>query len=876
MSKADEPYRGAVGTTRTAETSVFCACGAVYAGRYHTGVDATDAPTLLTRFLDIGYEATSAMTCPECGAVHVAVEPLVVHQPARQRLFVVVPEAQRHRAQQAKAAVMADIADHPGEGVVPAYALEPLTVFGFEGLRASVRGRPKTPEPPPVVAPEPEAPAAPAPAAPKPLPVFAKRPKAPPLGRPAGLEALPTPTPAQTTPAPSAPDDRPTEPEVAHADESVDEVGIEIEADDAPTNEQLSPARKGGLLADLLRKQSDPPPPPVPAGEESWDASVDEGWSLPSDEVVPGADDDPTHVVRVDEVAGARHPAGPSFDEALAAGGDRYVTLLDDGPVAVLRVDAERAVQLEDSEVSLCFQLHQVEGAPVAGLLLARTDSGEVADAEFWPLSLESHRAVLDALAERFDLEVVFHVRDGGFHGRRRLRAALEANAASARGALLASQASPAERAAALRAVLDDEYDRVGRLRHNFHRDSFAELGSAADARLALGILSYWSAPDRRDYLLRIKSFPETWYESMLRRVIGAALEFGLAMEPHLRQRALELGFAESSAALLRASLANFAEVCLNLKASGLDALDIWENWESLLAHAEELDLRVDEDIEELAARAMERAREAAHAPEPIEINADEESIDLEEVSGLGDLNDVDLVSLLDEPSRRVEAVTSLLHRGDKVYVPAIFDAIKSMDRDELLSAVPGALAMGPSFEHPFIVALRSQRTSLRLASALFLAEIRSERAAAPVLALLPDAADADWPPLARAAARMGRRILPAAIAQVEAQGDRGGRIAYTLALLGPDARGALAAARDQHDDAAVKGCLSDAIERVGQVGFGDAADFTERLAEAFAAAGPDLVGPDFEEELESIDLGPGASIGSLETDVDLDGLDSK
>lgn len=900
MSKAEgQPYRGAVGTTRKAETSVFCSCGTVYRGRYHTGVDATDAPTLLTRFLDVGYEATNAMKCPACGVVHVAIEPLLVHQPARERLYLVVPVEHRHRTQQIRAAALADIADNPGADVVPAYALDPQLVFGFDGLREAVRGRPRTPPPAPAE-PEPaQAVRAPVPV-PKasPMPVALGKPgKAPPLGRPGLTEPIPSPIPTAHAETPAPPEVEPEapqpeeasveiiaepEPPAAVAPEAA-EVEVEIE-DPAPgdsaedsdeTREHPASARKGGLLAGLLRKRSESGPPVAPEVEDRWDAAVDDGWSLPSDEVVPGPDDDPTHVVRVDDVVAERRPAGPTFDQAAADGADRYVVVADGRVTAAVRVDAARATELEDSEVVLAFQLHAAEPTPVAGLLLGRLEDGEVVDHVFWPLDRERDAAVLDALAERFDVEVVFHVQDG-FHGRRRLRAALEANVASARALLDEAGASASDRSTARSVVMEDGYDRVGRLRHNFHRESFTDLVSASDARLALGIQSYWSAPERRDYLLRVKSFPEVWYDGMTRRVLGAAIEFGLAMEPHMRQQALELGLAESSAALLRTTLANFAEVNLNLKSSGLDALDLWENWEALLAHAEELDMRVDEDIEELAARAMERAREAAHAPDPVEINADEESIDLEEVSELGELSDVDLVGLLDEPSRRIDAVLGLLHRGDQVYVPAIFDAIKSMTRDELLATVPAALAMGPSFEQAFIVALRSQRISLRLASALFLAEIRSERAATPVLALLPDAADDDWPALARAAARMGRRILQPAIRQVESQGDRGGRVAYTLALLGPDARGALSAARDQASDAAVKGCLADAIDRVGQVSFGDAADFAERLGEAFAAAGPDLVGPDFEEELESIDLGPSASTGSLETDVDLGGLDSK
>ena len=49
--------------------------------------------------------------------------------------------------------------------------------------------------------------------------------------------------------------------------------------------------------------------------------------------------------------------------------------------------------------------------------------------------------------------------------------------------------------------------------------------------------------------------------------------------------------------------------------------------------------------------------------------------------------------------------------------------------------------------EDSFLSGLRSQKTGLRLASALFLAEIRSERAAAPILALLSDASEAEFAP---------------------------------------------------------------------------------------------------------------------------------
>ena len=144
MAKGGErPYRGAAGTTRKTETSVSCAgCDIVYGAAWYLSLDATDAPTVLTLFLDDGYPAINTMTCPECGGEHVAEEPLLVHQPARNRLFLVIPPGQRHRLQQFRAAAQEEIGRHPGD-IVPDYALNPTVVIGFEALCLAIRGRPR-------------------------------------------------------------------------------------------------------------------------------------------------------------------------------------------------------------------------------------------------------------------------------------------------------------------------------------------------------------------------------------------------------------------------------------------------------------------------------------------------------------------------------------------------------------------------------------------------------------------------------------------------------------------------------------------------------------------------------------------------------------
>lgn len=891
-SEATRPFSGRAGSTRTVSTSVWCGgCGLYFGGRYHVSLDADASPAVLERFLADGYAGINTMACPDCGWTHVAHEPLVVHHPGVGALRLVLPHGQRHRAQQARAALIAEIAGDPGE-VLPDYALDPVLVVGPEELREALeQGRSPEPKAPPslTTAKGPTAPKSPPPPkGPTPARGLPPVPRVPTPG--AGLPlvgaaedaATPPPAPISGPPGPPVPETADEDaPSIDFAIESVDVEAVSSVDASTPPAPATPPAPGKGLLAELLGKGSvAPPPPPVPASDDEagWDESVDAQWSL--DAPAEPAQDDPTHVVAVDEVAAPRRPAGPAFDDGKAAGRAAYVERIEDGVRLHVKLDAARAVRFEEDEARVWFQLHQPRPGPVMSLLLVGLDAErEPADHVLWPLdhTNAAHREVLDALASNFAVDIAFHAPDGAFHGRRHLRSPLEANVTAARAQVeRLSEAGGVDPAGARAAVQAEGYDVLGRLKHNFRRNSFESIASAADARLALGILSYWSAPERRDYLVGVKSFPLVWFDAMTRRVVEGALQFGLSMEPHMRQRAIDLGLADSSASLLRTSLANFAEVSLNLKPNNLDALDIWDNWEQLLALAEELDLRVDEEIEELAAQAMERAREAAQGGDAIEIDPDEASIELADEGELTELTDADLVNLLEDREQRRDAALALLSRGDAVFVEALFHAIKSMSREELLGVVPAALSQGPAFETAFLSGLRSRRISLALASALFLAEIRSERAAAPLLALLPGADEPVWPILARAAARMGRRILNPALRQVARDGDPEGRVAYALALLGADARGALSAARAQNEDAKVKACLTAALERMGEASFGDAADFAERLADAFAAAGPDGLGPDFEEALESVDLGPGASLGDIETDVDLDGLDGK
>lgn len=1017
MGPTKEPrFTGNAGQTRTRTTTVWCGgCGVRFGAAWWVSLDADAEPARLRAFLDEGYAALNLMDCPECGWSHVAEEPLAVHLPLAARFFLVLPAALRHRAESARADLIATVASGPG-AILPDYARDPELVVGPDGLAAALgslggsasldaafasraddddlsaheatrvrrvpmppadddaaeatgdrgsntgrRDGRSVPEPaassartvaapmpqqrhaghdepsmvdvdfaaaglapvvvgsmPPTAMSEPSSLPLPAPRAPTPPNTPAKG-AGPALGKGGSATPVKGAGPALGKTATSSrgtaqvagtgthgartADLEPVAPEpdedrlaaVVADDGGAEDPWAEVEprertpAAPAPTGGRPPlpvVGRAGGLLsavladAPLAAKGEDAGAEPTTAepdgsgeADEGGFSDLDRAWGAPGDEGGIRRDEEATHVVSLDSVNDGR--ALPGFDHARSGGAEAYLALETAGVRAVVRLDAPRHAAFEvDLSTTLRFQLHQPVEGPAVTLLLVREADGEAVDTVVWVIDPDEpeHAEILAQLERRFSVEVQFYDGEAEPLGRRVFRAPLEANVTAARKAL--DEVNAGARSAACAVVAGAGYDIVGRLRHNFTEDSFSTCGSASEARLALGILSYWSAPERLDYLLRIRSFPEIWFEEMSRRVLSSALRFGLFMEPHLRQRTLELGVAPHAAELLQTALSNFALVTLNLRPSGLDALDTWENWEQLLTLAEELDLRVGEDLERVAAQAMERARMAAQDGEAIDIDADA-SVEVEEITDLLEPDEHAQIARLNDPNTRIEAALTLLSRGESAHVPAVFAAMKVMSRDALERVVPATLARGPAFEAHFIAGLRSRRTSLRLACALALGEIRSERAARPLLEWVRRGPASEWKLVARAAARIGRRILAPALAVVTAENDPEGRIAHTLALLGTEARGALAAARGTQASEAANACLAQALENLGRVGFGDAADFAERLVDAFAHAGPDLVGPDYEEDLfAGQELGPSAQGGHGETDVDLEDLD--
>lgn len=820
----ESAFTGVAGRTGTAETTIWCpACGTWFGGRWYVGVDAEADPGLLATLLDHGFAGLNGCACPACEARYVIEEPLVVHRADAEQLLLVVPRRRLHRAQQARARLIVAVAESPGVAP-PAYAREPLLVAGVAGLRAilgdatRVSAHPASPAP--VEVPDEAA-------------RSSKTVEVEPIVEPAAPEG----TTLAGAPEPEAPRDVSSAPPDAAP---LGEAGLPPDADDPPHDDdpELDALPPTGLLAALIETAGD-------SAEGAPDDSADDGaggawhdaWSL--DGAGEGVEHEPT---RISRVAAPRAHLPPGHDRRL---------LVEDGDVlALCRVSSAGAAdRLLVDEGELRFQLHVTPAGPALALTLVPPDGAPLC----WPVDPEAHADVLDRLARRFAVTIEAVDGEGALVGRRAFDPPLARNVARARARV--EQLSGAT-AAAREALLDGDVDLVGQLRHNFHEDSFADCRSAAEALLGLGIVGFWTEPERESYLLDVQSFPRVWFDAIVRRVLVAALEFGLMPPPHLEARAIELGLVADPRSLVSRALASFAELNLSvsLKRNDLDPLDNYENWERLLTRAEALGLAVDSGLRGLALGAMEAARRAVEvadaSEEAIELDLDDaielESIDEldpaapagpEEVTEpLTDLIDAALLGLLDDAGQRAAAAAVLLQRGESLYAPTLADALMAMNAVELIRVLPLGLPLADAMAAHLVPALRSPDPVLRRAIALFLAEARRPEVTLALVDELLDARDAGWGPLASALAGFGGELRHL-VAGLPLDGDAFERVARVLAELPPAAREAVYDV-DARRSPRVERCLLRAAELAEA---GGPSSFGARLSEALSS----LVGGD-------------------------------
>lgn|GEM_PF-6972244 len=311
----------------------------------------------------------------------------------------------------------------------------------------------------------------------------------------------------------------------------------------------------------------------------------------------------------------------------------------------------------------------------------------------------------------------------------------------------------------------------LGRKKHNFSDNSFSELPSPASARLALGIIDYWTEAQNEDYLLFVKAFPFKAWRDIQKRVVSAAVDFGLCLSPRLEDVACREDIAKDIPSLWQTTLANFAEVSLRLKPCDLAPGQEWENWQKLIDGCLSRNIEVDRQMEKLAEAAATAARQTRPGLE----DESPETLDLE------DLPDDDLLPLLAERRQRRDAALELCDRG--AHCEAVLSAVMNMTRSE----APRVLAAMVNFGEPAVRVLERglehRKSYIRQGAALALGGLKHASANEALVKLLAQEPTRIWIEVARALGDIGESAVPVLLKVI---GDSGGeqreRIARALA----------------------------------------------------------------------------------------------
>ncbi len=531
--------------------------------------------------------------------------------------------------------------------------------------------------------------------------------------------------------------------------------------------------------------------------------------------------------------------------------------VLRDGLVYASSIQAPEVLEsARVGDLAIRFQHHRLDEGSALALSLVISGSNEFEVRHVvWSLDPKDpkHAEILGRLAESFEVEV--HL--GADGDDEVLEWTLAHPLAPNVSEVLALDLDVFSSDAAEK-VSEPGYPVLGEMHHNFTEDSFSQLLTAAEARLAVGIVSYWNSPSQRDYLIGVQSFPSEWWAQIVRRVLEAAYQFGLVVEGSLRGEMRRFARADDESDLLRVLIAHFAEVNLNLRPSELDPLDLWENWDQLLVWSNSVGLQVDAQVEELASRALADAERFASDDESqdesyaaIEVSL-ADAIDVASFGpahlraaglptadsgstiviepAMAELSDGQLLEALSDSERRAGAAVHLVGRGLTEHAVRVFDAVKEMAAPELGVVVPSLLPVSEAFVSLFRSVLYTEDDALRLSAAMLLAEVGDERALSPVLAMMLEPEEERWEVLAESAARLGPMVVQPGLSRAAVDETSAYRIAVLLGYVASTNGGILDGLEEQQDDPAVVACIGRARSVAEALGRPETPPFAHRL----------------------------------------------
>ena len=465
-------------------------------------------------------------------------------------------------------------------------------------------------------------------------------------------------------------------------------------------------------------------------------------------------------------------PEAPVGFEELHLG-QGHIGIADDRIAVHFAVESHRLVPFLERKPDIFLQLHRLTTYPVIALLLvARDDMDRLVDELFCVLDIASpdQKTLLDRLQERFTLDV--HLYDDA--GRRleylQYQTPLELNVTHCYERAHAWLACRAERSfeKAVEHFSSGGYERIGAQRHNFHRASFSNLQSAQATKLAVSMVGYWSEPQNTHYLIENRSFPLAFFEQIQRRVIDAAIRFGIFLPVDMRRRAQTFRLAATEAELLGSLVDTFAKVSTAADCD-LDPMGLSENWDQLLTACVDLGVPVDETITELGniTRRQSRRRNPVQTIPP-EL---EETEEYQRVQSVAQASNEDLRDLLSKGGIAPDATRELLGRGGDTNIFHVIEAARFLDDDDLRSTARFLAAGAEHFEPALLIGLGRIHPKVIHLCALALASARRTEALPALFELLHDRKRAGEIPIREIIAEYGSDALPSLFAAISKLG---------------------------------------------------------------------------------------------------------
>jgi hypothetical protein len=429
---------------------------------------------------------------------------------------------------------------------------------------------------------------------------------------------------------------------------------------------------------------------------------------------------------------------------------------IDDGVARLwLRVPAERAAALARGPLDVRLQLHRHPEHAVITLSVGTPHALRGLGAPDRLLAIvdptsELDRRWLDLLERDFVIDVEL-VSDDGVLRRARLAAPLADNvrfvvrAAADHQRGLPGGASAL--ATAIAAITAPDHDLLG-LGHPEHGelriDKLEAVATANQVRRALAIARRFSRPAREDYLVTVRGFPLARWTAMRRAVLARAIACGLWMGPDLAQIAIAAGLARSPADLGMRLDQGFTALLADAAANDLDPDAIEDNRAALAQEASALGLTGGGGV---VASDGDAFASGTIAPRPQKPTLERAAI-------------AELIALLDDRARRLDAAIELCARRDPAAIRPVMAAVRRMSRAEAVRVLGSMVKFGPAAAPALTAGLASSKAFLRHGCALALALLRTDEGTEAVIDLLLSEPTEIWREIARAIGQVGPPAL--------------------------------------------------------------------------------------------------------------------